>query len=156
MGLQKVGYYLVIEHRQPSQNPKHDLFFCLFVLLYNIVVVLPHISMNPPWEYMCSPSWTPLPPSSPYHPSGSSQCTSPKDPVSNLDWWFISYMILYMFQCYFKSSHPCPLPQSPKDCSIHLPLLISCIQGYCYHLSKFHIYELVYRIGIFFLVYFTV
>ena len=35
-------------------------------------------------------------------------------------------------------------------------LLLSRIQGYRYHLSKFHIYELVYRIGIFFLVYFTV
>ena len=32
-------------------------------------------------------------------------------------------MILYMFQCHSpKSSHPCPLPQSPKDCSIHLYL----------------------------------
>ena len=31
---------------------------------------------------MCSPSWTSLPPPSPYHPSGSSQCTSPKHPVS--------------------------------------------------------------------------
>ena len=38
--------------------------------------------MNPPQVYMCSPSWTPLPPPSPYHPSGSSQCTSPKLPVS--------------------------------------------------------------------------
>jgi len=29
-------------------------------------------------------------------------------------------MILYMFQCHSpKSSHPLPLPQSPKDCSIH-------------------------------------
>ena len=27
-------------------------------------------------------SWTPLPPPSPYHPSGSTQCTSPKPPVS--------------------------------------------------------------------------
>ena len=27
---------------------------------------------------MCSPSWTLLPPPSPHHPSGSSQCTSPK------------------------------------------------------------------------------
>ena len=26
---------------------------------------------------MCSPSWTLLPPPSPHHPSGSSQCTSP-------------------------------------------------------------------------------
>ena len=33
------------------------------------------------------------------------------------------HMILYMFQCHSpKSSHPCPLPQSPKDCSIHLCL----------------------------------
>ena len=44
-------------------------------------------------------------------------------PALNLDWWFISYMILYMFQCHSpKSSHPLPLPQSPKDCSIHLCL----------------------------------
>ena len=40
--------------------------------------------------------------------------------ASNLDWQLISYMILYMFQCHCpKSSHPLPLPQSPKDCSIH-------------------------------------
>ena len=41
--------------------------------------------------------------------------------ASNLDWRFVSYMILYMFQCHSpKSSHPLPFPQSPKDCSIHL------------------------------------
>ena len=34
-------------------------FICF--LLYNIVLVLPYIDMNPPWVYMCSPSWTPLP-----------------------------------------------------------------------------------------------
>ena len=40
----------------------------------------------------------------------------------NLDWRFVSCMI-YMFQCHSpKSSHPLPLPQSPKDCSIHLCL----------------------------------
>ena len=27
---------------------------CLFVLLYNIVLVLPHTNMKPPWEYTCS------------------------------------------------------------------------------------------------------
>jgi len=33
------------------------------------------------------------------------------------------HMILYMFQCHFpKSSHPLPLSQSPKDCSIRLCL----------------------------------
>ena len=36
-------------------------------------------------------------------------------PASNLDWRFISYMILYMFQCHSpKLSHPLPLPQGRK------------------------------------------
>ena len=94
------------------------LTFYLFILLYNIVLVLLYINMNPPWVYTCSPSWTPLPPPSPYHPSGSSQCTTPSILyyASNLDWRFISHMILYMFQCHSpKSSHPLPLPQSPKE-----------------------------------------
>ena len=35
-------------------------------------------------------------------------------PASNIDWQFVSYMIVYMFQCHSpKSSHP--LPQSPKS-----------------------------------------
>ena len=43
--------------------------------------------------------------------------------ASNLDWRSISHMIIYMFQCYsFKSSHPRLLPQSPKDCTLHLCL----------------------------------
>ena len=41
--------------------------------------------------------------------------------VSNLDWQFISHMIIHMFECHSpKSSHPRPLPQSPEDCLIHL------------------------------------
>ena len=43
--------------------------------------------------------------------------------ASNLDWWSVSYMIIYMFQCYsLKPSHPRLLPQSPKVCSLHLCL----------------------------------
>ena len=43
--------------------------------------------------------------------------------ASSLDWQFISYMILYVLQCHSpKSSHPLPLPQSPKDCSMLLCL----------------------------------
>ena len=38
--------------------------------------------MNLPQVYSCSPSQTPLQLPSPYHPSGSTQCTSPKQPVS--------------------------------------------------------------------------
>ena len=41
-------------------------------------MVLPCIKMNPPQVYMCSPTWTLHTPPSPYHPSGSSECTSPK------------------------------------------------------------------------------
>ena len=50
-------------------------------------------------------------------------------PVLIIDWHFVSYMIVYMFQCHSpKSSHPLPLPlpQSPKVCSTHL-CLFSCL-----------------------------
>ena len=61
------------------------LLLLLLFLLYNIVLVLPYINMNLPLVYMCSQSWTPLPPLSPYHPSGSCQRTSPKHPVSCIE-----------------------------------------------------------------------
>jgi len=59
-------------------------FYFIFKL-YIMVLVLPNIKMNPSQVYMCSPSWTLLPPPSPYHPSRSSQCTSPKHPVSCIE-----------------------------------------------------------------------
>ena len=44
--------------------------------------------------------------------------------ASNLDWWFISCMIIYMFQCYsLKSCDPGLLPQSSKLCFLYLCLL---------------------------------
>ena len=44
-------------------------------------------------------------------------------PASDMDWRFNSYMIVYMFQCHSpKSSHPLPLPLSPKVCYTHLCL----------------------------------
>ena len=58
------------------------IIIIFFFLLYNIVLVLPYINMHLPRVYTCSPSWTPLRHPSPYHPSGSSQCISPKHPVS--------------------------------------------------------------------------
>ena len=61
------------------------------------------------------------------HPSASAPSTLSH--ALNLDWRFVSYMIIYMFQCHSpKSSHPHPLPQSPKDCSIHLCLF--CCPAY--------------------------
>ena len=70
------------------------LFFFVFYFifkLYNIVLVLPYINMNPPQVYTCSPSL--LPPPSPYHPSGSSQCTSPKHPVSCIEPGLVTHFI---------------------------------------------------------------
>ena len=57
-------------------------FYFYFILLYNTVLVLPYIDMNQPRVYMSSQSWTSLLPPTPYYLSGSSQCTSPKHPVS--------------------------------------------------------------------------
>ena len=48
-------------------------------------MVLSYININLPQVYTCSPSRTLLPPPSPYHPSGLSQCTSPKHPVSCIE-----------------------------------------------------------------------
>ena len=45
-----------------SQTRLSNKFF--FFKLYNIVLVLPNIEMNPPQVYMCFPSWTLLPPPS--------------------------------------------------------------------------------------------
>ena len=67
------------------------------------------------------PSHLPLHPIPLGHPSAPALKTLSH--ALNLDWRSISYMIIYMFQCHSpKSSHRRPLPQSPKDCSIHLCL----------------------------------
>ena len=60
-------------------------------------------------------------------------------------WTGNSFLIWYYtcFNAILPNHHP--PAQSPKDCSIHLCL----IQGCHYHLSKFHIYVLVYWIGVF-------
>ena len=59
-------------------------------------------------------------------------------PALNLDWWFISYMILYIFQCHSPKSSP-PTTES-RLFYTSVSFLLSRIQGYRYHLSKFHIY----------------
>ena len=64
----------------------------------------------------------PLPPPSPDHPSGSSQCTSPEHLVSCIEPGLAIYFT-YMIQCYsLKSSHLHLLPQSPTVCYLHLCL----------------------------------
>ena len=67
----------------------------------------------------------PLPPPSLYHPSGSSQCTSPKLLVSCIEPGLaihFLYDIIHFLIPFSQIIPQLPLPQSPKDCSIHLCL----------------------------------
>ena len=99
--------------------------------------------MNLPQVYMCSPPWTLLPPPSPFHPSGSSQCTSPKHPVScikpGLATRFI-HDILHVSMLYSQIFPPSPSPtESIRLFYTSVSLLLSRTQGYCYHLWIKHL-----------------
>ena len=71
------------------------------------------------------PTLNPPPTTLPYHLSGSSQCTSPKHPVSCIEPRLAICFLhdsIHVSMHSPKSSHPLPLPQSPKVCSLHLCL----------------------------------
>ena len=92
-------------------------YYFYFILLYNTVLVSTYIDLNPPRVYMRSQHEPPshLPPHN--IPLGHPHAPAPSMlyPASDIDWWFDSYMIVYMFQCHSpKWSHPLPLPLSPK------------------------------------------
>ena len=73
---------------------QYSFFFFFFILkLYNIVLVLPNIEMNPPQVYLCSPSWTLLPP----HTITTNVFLNPKH--LTILWRFVHYSVLYMYIC---------------------------------------------------------
>ena len=97
------------------------------------------------------PILTPTPTSP--HPSGSSQCTSPEHPESCIEPGLVihfTYDIKYVSMPFSQIIPPSP---STKECIrlsyTSVSVLLSHIRGYRYHLSKFHIYALVYYIGVF-------
>ena len=93
------------------------------------------------------------PPPSLYHPSGSSQCNSHKHPVSCIEPGLptsFTYDIIHDSMPFSQIIPPSPSPSESKRLFYtSVSLLLSHIQGYCYHFSKFHIYVLVYCIGVF-------
>ena len=137
-----------------SKLPKNAFYLFIFIIIFLLFIftlfyftILYWFCHALTWiSHRCT--WVPTPESSshlPPHtiPLGYPSAPAPSIlyPASNLDWRFISYMILYMFQCRSpKSSHLLPLPESKRLFDTSVSLLLSCIQGYHYHLSKFHIY----------------
>ena len=122
-------------------------FYFYFILLYNTVLVLPYVNINQPWVYMSSQSWTPLPPPTPYHLSGSSPCTSPKHAVSCIEHRLAICFLTDSIDVSMPFSQIIPPSPSPSESKslfyTSVSLLLSRIEGYHYHLSKFHIYVCV-------------
>ena len=127
-------------------------FYFYFILLYNTVLVLPCIDMNPPRVYMSSQSWTPLPPPTPYHLSGSSPCTSPKHPVSCIEHRLVIHFLhdSTRFNAILPNHPTLSLSHRVQKSVLYICVSFAVlIQDYHYHLSKFNIYVLVYCIGVF-------
>ena len=82
--------------------------------------------MNHPRVYICSPSWTHLPP--PSHPIPSLRVIpvhEPEHPVSCIELGLVIYLTygnIHVSYYSLKTVHPRLLPQSPKVCSLHLCL----------------------------------
>ena len=138
---------------QTPINVNIFLNFYLIFKLYIIVLVLPNIEMNPPQVYPRSPPGTHHPPPSLYHHSGLSQCTSPKQPVSCIELGLaicFTYDNIHVSMPFSQIIPTLPSPtESKRLFYTSVSLLLSRTQGYRYYLSKFHIYALVYCIGVF-------
>ena len=137
-----------------------NLFYLFIFLLYNIVWVFAIHQHEPATGVPVFPILNPSSHLSP-HPIPLGHPSAPAPSMLyhawNLDWRFVSHMILYMFQCHSpKSSHPHPLPRSPKDCSINQCLF--CCLAYRVIITMFlnSIYMHFYTVLVFcFLDYFT-
>ena len=99
------------------------------------------------------PILTLLPTSIPSYPSGSSQCTSTKHPVSCIEPGLaihFTYGNIHVSMLFSQIIPPLPSPTESKSLFFtSVSFLLSRILGHCCHLSKFHIYALIYYIAAF-------
>ena len=132
------------------------LFFFSFIYLFFYFTILYWFCHTLTWishGCACVPILNPPSTSLPIHPSGSSHCISPKHPVSCIEPGLAIHFTCDNLHVSMPFSHIIPPSPSPTESKrlfyTSVSLLLSHIQGYCYHLSKFHIYALVYCIGVF-------
>ena len=105
-------------------------FFFIFIFTLCYFTVLYWFCHTSTWvHHGCT--WVPNPEPPSHLPPYTIPLGYPSAPTpsilylaSNLDWRFISYVILYVSMPFSQiiPPSPLPLPQSPKNCSIHLCL----------------------------------
>ena len=138
---------------------KADSFFFIIHFNWRLITLqycsgfLPYIDMNQSWVYMCSPSWSPLPPPSPSHPSGSSQCTSPEYPVSciepGLAIRFTCDNIHVCFNAILRNHSTLALSHRVQKTVLYICVSFAVSHIELLFLSKFHIYALIHCIDVF-------
>ena len=133
----------------------HNFFFFNFILFnFTIVYWFCHISKWICHSYTCVPHPEPsslLPPHT--IPLGHPSAPAPSIQLSCIKPGLVTRFIYDIIHVSMPFSQIIPRSPSPTESKrlfyTSVSLLLSHIQGYCYHLSKFHIYALVYCIGVF-------
>ena len=124
---------------------------CLFIFYFTILYWFCHTSTCIRHGCTRVPHPEPLSHLPPYTiPLGHPSAPAPSFlyPASNLDWRFISYMILYMFQCHSPKSSPSSLSHRVQKTVLYIRVSFAVLHTGL-SLPKFHIYALVYCIGVF-------